>query len=89
LAYSSAGPTACGPGPQANCPGNPATGRVGVSTRAQAHGHRGRGQRSGAGGTDSPLGEVQFNVRDEHPWGEGHSLGNARERVAHRDGGAA
>jgi hypothetical protein len=54
-----------------------------------ARGQRGRGRCSGAGGTGSPLGEVQLGVRDEHPRGEGHSPGNTRERVAHHDGGGA
>jgi hypothetical protein len=60
-----------------------------VPALAQARGHRGRSRRSGTGSTGSLLGEVQLGVWDEHPWGEGHSLGNARERAAHRDGGAA
>jgi hypothetical protein len=32
---------------------------------------------------------VQLGVRDKHHQGGGHSSGNARERAAHRDGGAA
>jgi hypothetical protein len=62
---------------------------MGVSTRAQARGHRGRGWGNGAGGTRSQLGEVQLGVRDEHHRGGGHLPGNAREWAAHRDGGAA
>jgi hypothetical protein len=76
-------------GPKTNGPSSPATGRVGVSACAQAHGHRGRSRRSGAGGTGSPLGEVRLDVRDEHHRGREHSLGNTRERAAHRDGGVA
>jgi hypothetical protein len=57
--------------------------------RAQARGHHGRGRCSGAGGTGSPLGEVQLGVWDEHHRGGGHSPGYVREWVAHCDGGAA
>jgi hypothetical protein len=86
VAYISAGPVAYYGGPervggsQGNGLSGPATGRVGVPACAQACGHHGR--RSGAGGTGSPLGEMELGVRDEHHWGGGHSPGNARERAA-------
>jgi hypothetical protein len=75
-------------GPQANGPGGLTTGLVTVPARAQTPGRRSCGRRSGAGGIGSPLGEVWLGVRDEHHWGGDHSPGNARERAAHRDGGA-
>jgi hypothetical protein len=53
-----------------------------VPTRAQARVHHDRGRRGGAGGTDSPLGEVQLGVQDEYPRVEGHSPGNVREHAA-------